>query len=234
MGKREETKMRNIFGSTKRFQASLIAICFGASLFSVGNVQAGRITYAYDALNRLTRAVYDKTTFTYTYDKAGNRLSEKTGATGVTCDFDNNGKTDILWRHKSTGQNLVWLMNGVTYLSSAWLPQVTDTNWKIGGAEDFNSDGQTDILWQHATTGAVAVWFMDGTTWSSTVSLPGVTDLNWKIAGAGDFNGDGQTDILWRNLGDGRNSVWLMTGTTYNSTVSLPGVADSNWEIVGP
>ena len=36
-----------------------------------------------------------------------------------TGDFNGDGKTDILWRNKSTGQNVVWLMNGVTYSNYA-------------------------------------------------------------------------------------------------------------------
>jgi hypothetical protein len=149
-------------------------------------------------------------------------------------DFNGDGKTDIPWRHKTSGQNAVWLMNGTTWSSTASLPGVADTNWGIGGAGDFNNDGKTDILWRHKTSGQDAVWLMNGTTWSSTVSLPGVADTNWEIVGAGDFNNDGRVDILWRHKTDGRNSVWLMNGTTWSSTVSLPGVADANWEIVGP
>lgn len=40
----------------------------GISFLSVSDVHAGRVTYVYDALNRLIRATYDKTTFTYTYE----------------------------------------------------------------------------------------------------------------------------------------------------------------------
>jgi hypothetical protein len=50
-----------------------------------------------------------------------------------TGDFNSDGKTDILWRNKSTGQNVVWFMNGTTYSSYAELMQVTDTNWEIVG-----------------------------------------------------------------------------------------------------
>jgi len=50
-----------------------------------------------------------------------------------TDDFNGDGKTDILWRNKSTGQNVVWLMNGTTYGSYTWLPDVPDTNWEIVG-----------------------------------------------------------------------------------------------------
>jgi hypothetical protein len=50
-----------------------------------------------------------------------------------TGDFNSDGKTDILWRNKSTGQNVVWFMNGATYSSYAELMQVPDTNWEIVG-----------------------------------------------------------------------------------------------------
>jgi hypothetical protein len=50
-----------------------------------------------------------------------------------TGDFNNDGKVDILWRNKSTGRNVVWLMNGTTYSSYAELMQVADTNWEIVG-----------------------------------------------------------------------------------------------------
>jgi YD repeat-containing protein len=162
-----------------------MAVCLGISLLSVSDIQAGKVTYVYDALNRLTRAIYDKTTFTYTYDKTGNRLTKTVTPTKPygTIDFDGDGKTDILWRNKATGENLVWFMDGVTYLGWAALPQQTDVNWKIVGAGDFNSDGKTDILWRNSATCDNAVWLMDRTTWRSTVYLPGVADLNWEIVG---------------------------------------------------
>jgi hypothetical protein len=50
-----------------------------------------------------------------------------------TGDFSGDGKTDILWRNKSTGQDVVWLMNGTTYITYVELPQVPDTNWEIVG-----------------------------------------------------------------------------------------------------
>jgi hypothetical protein len=48
-------------------------------------------------------------------------------------DFNGDGETDILWRHKTSGQNAVWLMNGTTWSSTVRLPAVTDNNWEIVG-----------------------------------------------------------------------------------------------------
>jgi hypothetical protein len=100
-----------------------------------------------------------------------------------TGDFNGDGKTDILWRNKSTGQNVVWLMNGTTYSSYAELMQVADTNWQIVGTGDFNGDGKTDILWRNKSTGQNVVWLMNGSTYSSYAELMQVADTNWGIVG---------------------------------------------------
>jgi len=152
----------------------------------------------------------------------------------VHCDFNSDGKTDILWRNKSTGQNVVWFMNGTTYSNYAELMQVTDTNWQIVGTGDFNGDGKTDVLWRNTSTGQNVVWLMDGVNYGGYVWRLEVADLNWEIVGTADFNGDGKTDILWRNKGTGQNVVWLMDGATMsNWSWILPEVPDTNWEIVG-
>ena len=43
------------------------------------------------------------------------------------------GKADLVWRNKATGQNIVWLMNGLTVTISAFLPTIADPNWEIVG-----------------------------------------------------------------------------------------------------
>src|SRR2546422_1001633 len=68
-------------------------------------------------------------------------------------DFSGSGKSDILWRNSSTGQNVLWLMNGATVASAPALATVADLNWTIAGARDFNGDGKADILWRNKSTG---------------------------------------------------------------------------------
>jgi len=157
------------------------------------------------------------------------------GATGPSnrCDFNGDGKTDILWRNKSTGQNVVWLMNGATYSDYAYINSVTDLNWEIVGTGDFNSDGKTDILWKNKSTGQNIIWFMNGAAYSSYTYVLSVTDLNWQIVGTGDFNSDGKTDILWRHKTTGQNALWFMNGATYSDYAYINSVTDLNWQIVG-
>ena len=148
-------------------------------------------------------------------------------------DFDGDGISDILWRHGTTGEAAIWLMNGMTISSSGYLPTVSDPNWQIVGMGDFDGDGKVDILWRHATTGEAAIWLMNGMTISSSAYLPTVSDLNWKIVGVGDFDGDGKADILWRHATMGEAAIWLMNGMTISSSAYLPTVSDLNWKIVG-
>jgi hypothetical protein len=149
------------------------------------------------------------------------------------CDFNGDGQADILWRNKTTGQNVVWFMDGTTYSNYAEFMQVTDTNWQIMGTGDFNGDGKTDVLWRNTSTGQNVVWLMDGVNYGGYAWLLEVADLNWEIVGTGDFNGDGKIDILWRNKVTGQNVVWFMDGATYSSYAELLQVTDTNWEIVG-
>jgi probable HAF family extracellular repeat protein len=124
-----------------------------------------------------------------------------------TSDFNNDSKTDLLWRQDS-GSLALWLMNGSTITSSNAVtyqgnPIMPDASWSVAGIGDFNRDGNADILWRQSS-GALAIWQMNGSavqssapiTYQGNVVAP---DASWKVVEIGDFNGDGNSDILWRN-----------------------------------
>jgi hypothetical protein len=47
-------------------------------------------------------------------------------------DFNEDGKTAIVWEHQPTGGVYVWLMNGVTYSNDAGLLYYSsDLDWEI-------------------------------------------------------------------------------------------------------
>jgi hypothetical protein len=52
-----------------------------------------------------------------------------------TGDFNGDGKTDLLWKHMTSGYLIVWMMNGVTRTSVEWLSpyQLVDREWQIAG-----------------------------------------------------------------------------------------------------
>jgi len=78
------------------------------------------------------------------------------------------------------GERLIWLMDGATYVASAYLG-VVSTDWVIVGTGDFNNDGNYDIIWQNLVTGDRAIWLMSGTSYLSNVS-PGSAAGVWAIA----------------------------------------------------
>ena len=61
-----------------------------------------------------------------------------------TGDFNGDGKTDILWRHAASGQNVVWFLNGTSLISGTFTNPiaVADMNWRTVGDGDYNVDGR--------------------------------------------------------------------------------------------
>jgi hypothetical protein len=44
-------------------------------------------------------------------------------------DFDGDGRADIVWRNASTGQSVIWLMNGLTTVKTA--TATSDASWSV-------------------------------------------------------------------------------------------------------
>jgi FG-GAP-like repeat/FG-GAP repeat len=155
-------------------------------------------------------------------------------------DFNADGKADILWRNRSTGQLYVWFMNGITESSGTFLTPaaVADPAWQIRGLADFDWDGKPDILWHNQATGQLYVWVMDGVTqsWGWFLSPSSVPNLAWQISQVGDFDGDGLADILWRNQSSGALYVWIMDRFWMASGgfVTPSPVSNLSWQVVPP
>jgi len=145
----------------------------------------------------------------------------------VAHDFNNDGKSDVLWRD-TTGDVAMWLMNGGQVLQTGSLGNIP-TAWSVIGQRDFTGAGYADLLWRD-TTGDLSMWFMNGITVSSAASLGNVATV-WTVKGTGDLNGDGDGDLLWQDS-SGDVVVWYMNGSTVSSTGSL-GNVPTNWSIVG-
>jgi uncharacterized repeat protein (TIGR01451 family) len=157
-----------------------------------------------------------------------------------TGDFNLDGRADILWRHDTSGENVLWYMNGVNLVSGTFtLPAtLTDVRWKMAGVGDFNRDGKVDILWHHSTVGQIVLWYMDNSVLlSGTFATPnGLSDIGWQVVAVGDYNFDERPDIVWRHQFSGQNVIWYMnnatmTGGTFTNPSAL---ADTRWRLVGP
>jgi hypothetical protein len=141
----------------------------------------------------------------------------------------------VKWRHKTSGDNAIWMTNAAT-ISSAPLQPVGNSNWAVVGMGDFNGDGEPyDILWRHQGNGMNSLWFMYGTTMlPESGPLQSVVDTDWAVVGTDDFDADGRCDILWRHQGNGANLMWLMDGTTIlPGSGPLPPVSNPKMKVVG-
>jgi len=104
-----------------------------------------------------------------------------------TGDFDGDGRPDILWRHRTQGYLIVWIMNGLDRLSTQWLTpgQIMNLDWQVVATGDINGDGKVDVIFQNVSDGSLCAWIMNGTTRSQMQMLTPaqVMDTNWRIAG---------------------------------------------------
>ncbi|MET0675680.1 MAG: FG-GAP-like repeat-containing protein, partial [Bradyrhizobium sp.] len=96
-----------------------------------------------------------------------------------TGDFNADGKADILWHNDTSGQLVLWEMNGTNILSNT-TAGFTAKGWDIAQIGDFNHDGHADLLVQNAATGAMAEWQMDGDHVLAQQSL-GSVSTDWHI-----------------------------------------------------
>ena len=116
-----------------------------------------------------------------------------------TGDFNNDGKSDILWR-ADDGSVGIWLIDGTQILSAAVIAPsgIAPNNWHISGTGDFNNDGKSDILWR-ADDGTVAIWGMNGT---QIVSTQIVSTLNNTLHSPPPFlAANGSSDPTASNFG---------------------------------
>jgi subtilisin family serine protease len=150
----------------------------------------------------------------------------------VAGDFNGDGHADLVWRNSSTGVNLVWHVNGTTWLGYEYLPPLADTSWHIEAVADFDGDGNNDIFWRKYPTGENALWKMRGTTLLSSNPIMTVPDPNWSVAGAADFSGDGRPDPVWHHTPSGTGCVWVL-GAAGNpaAMLVLPAMTDLSWKL---
>ncbi|MBF0539263.1 MAG: VCBS repeat-containing protein [Nitrospirae bacterium] len=146
-------------------------------------------------------------------------------------DFDGDGNSDVLLRNTTTGDVVIWLMNGKTIKGGDFAIKGLPSDWVIKGTGDFNGDGKADILLQSSTTGDVYIWFMNGTKISGGDYAQHSLPKEWVFKGIGDFNADGKSDILWQNSTTGDVAIWLMDGTKISGGgIAVKGLS-SDWAV---
>jgi alpha-tubulin suppressor-like RCC1 family protein len=157
-------------------------------------------------------------------------------------DFDGDGKPDILWRNRQTGQLVYWLMDGVVRKPGglgAPTPAQVAPVWKAVGTPDLDGDGKPDLLWHNQQTGQLVYYLMDGVVRKPGgigILTPSVVNPVWQVVATPDLDGDGKPDILWRNQQTGQLVYWLMDGTVRKPGglgAPTPAQVSPDWQVVG-
>ena len=156
------------------------------------NINGEVAVWFMDGLNRTSVGVLAKKESSLIWDIVG------------TNDFNNDGKIDIQWRASNTGENAVWLMNGITYVDSLNLGIVL-TDWMTVGYK------QPDLIVQNLSVPS-SINVGDSVTISSVVKNIGKAisvPSNVRYWLSNDIILDKNTDTL---LGQNYISNWLSTG----------------------
>ncbi len=153
-------------------------------------------------------------------------------------DFDGDGDSDILWRHRGNGQVFLWFLDGPQRVGTGSPGSANPTDWAIAGIGDFDALASTatstdDILWRNTVTGQTIVWLMDGAQRIGYGSPGTVPVGNWTVAEVGDFDGDSRADILWRNTASGQVYMWFINGTQRVGGASAGSANPNDWLILG-
>ena len=110
-----------------------------------------------------------------------------------TGDFNGDGRDDLLFANETTGEVVMWLMDGTTVLESKswnWA-----RNWRAVGAADINGDGKDDLIWESRTNRECAVWLMSGTE-ILVSGVPWTRPQGAQVSAAADIAGDGLVELL--------------------------------------
>lgn len=75
-------------------------------------------------------------------------------------DFNGDGNQDLIYRNPSTGQTVIWLMDGTRVLDSTELRK-SGSKAEVVGVGDLDGDGQADLIWRNEA-GEYEAWMMAG------------------------------------------------------------------------
>jgi hypothetical protein len=161
-----------------------------------------------------------------------------------TGDFNGDGKADIVWRNKQTGEIYVWYMTTVggqaVFASGDWLWDANHTvhlapslDWQIAGMADFDGDGKRDLAWQN-DDGSLQIWLLNRTTLATQYSA-GRVDPNWRLAALANVAGDPFVDAIFQHRLTGQMYVWVRSGNTFLPYGYLsPTAVALDWTLSGP
>ncbi len=114
---------------------------------------------------------------------AGRDIGDSDWKIEAVADFSSDGKADMLLRNGTSGQIILWEMDGDTIIEeSLFGREVSDINWVIEGARDFDNNGTMDVLLRNAAADQTVLWSMaDKTTIDSESMISNMPGADSQI-----------------------------------------------------
>ena len=149
-------------------------------------------------------------------DSQGGEISLRTDLDwriGGLGDLNGDGRTDIVLRHRTTGEWLHALMNDALAPTVDALTNVSnELSWNSVALVDLNGDEKDDLLLRNSD-GRWRYYSMDGSSVAAEQEIPNLTrSWHWQFIGKGDLSGDGRDELLLRHS-DGRWMSYRMEGS---------------------
>ncbi len=131
-----------------------------------------------------------------------------------TGDFNADGNSDVLIRHKTAGSWYVYFMDGAQIGSRGSMPIDKNLEMATQAIADFNSDGYPDLLLRNTQTGEWQIALLGFRKVLEYVPLPIMTKaMSWEVATVQDMDDDGNPDILIRNNISGSFYIYMFEST---------------------
>jgi len=151
-------------------------------------------------------------------------------------DFNYDGRPDLLFQNRSTGQVVYWGLNSAAVIGGTSVLSPLSKDWQLRDSADLNADGEPDLIYQNVRTGQVVLWYMFGPDMVSGGALSQFPAAGYQVVGAGDFNADGHTELVFQNTATGQVAFWFLNGLTVTGGAQLTGPLsrpDPNNQVVG-
>ena len=163
-------------------------------------------------------------------DVIGYDLVNSPAPVATDCDFNNDGKPDLVLYNSSTLQTVVWYMNNNIHVSGAYGPTLP-AGWSQVSVADSNRDGHVDTLLFNPTTGETLIDYLFGVTLLTSEYGPTLPS-GWEIVATGDFNRDSHPDYLLFNPTTHATVIWYMNNSVHVTSANGPTLP-GGWQIAG-